>query len=284
MSAPLNSEPVVEMDQSDAPLRGAPADEMAVSIQEVLHHYMVRNARCLSCVTVLFLIGFGIILYWSQLVYNQHQDDHCDQPLAPMLRLLLYVVAAFVLQRDISKHLCCYDFHRDGPEPPLRVRVFARLVKICVQAWPLVAGYLLFFTHSCSSQLELAVKVVLSYYLSLVVFIFVVPSVAVSVIFCLMRRGVNVMPPSPDAAPEGLLDSLPVVEFDPRRFTDGDEPDSLPSDCAICQDQFDSEKIIIKTPCGHIWHKECLGQWFQSSRRCPLCRQDIVELTEQGQP
>eukprot|EP00930_Biecheleria_cincta_P058341 TRINITY_DN44180_c0_g1_i1.p1 TRINITY_DN44180_c0_g1~~TRINITY_DN44180_c0_g1_i1.p1 ORF type:complete len:285 (-),score=31.20 TRINITY_DN44180_c0_g1_i1:52-906(-) len=284
MSAPLNLEPVAGAEQSDTSSGNVPADEIVDNIQNVLYHYMVRSLRCLTCVVVLFLAGFGIILYWSQLVYNQHQDDYCDQPLAPMLRVLLYVVGAFALQKDISKHLCCYNLHRDGPEPPLRVRLFVRLAKALVLAWPLTASYLLFFTHSCSNDLKLAIKVVLGYYLFLGAFVFVVPAVGVSVIFFLMRRGVNVMPRSPDAAPEGLLDSLAVVEFDPGRFNDGNEPGSLPSVCAICQDHFDSEKIIIQTPCGHIWHQDCLGQWFQLSRDCPMCRRNIVELTEQGQP
>ena len=71
-------------------------------------------------------------------------------------------------------------------------------------------------------------------------------------------------------------------------------------ECCICMMEFDSsesaEKIIIRTKCGHLFHRECLGGWLgrnwnvtshnQSRNRsynapanqtvCPLCREDLT--------
>uniref|UniRef100_A0A6U5EXE5 RING-type domain-containing protein n=1 Tax=Corethron hystrix TaxID=216773 RepID=A0A6U5EXE5_9STRA len=40
------------------------------------------------------------------------------------------------------------------------------------------------------------------------------------------------------------------------------------------------EKIVI-TPCGHVFHHECLGLWLKSSTVCPLCRTYLVPVEEE---
>lgn len=52
---------------------------------------------------------------------------------------------------------------------------------------------------------------------------------------------------------------------------DGDG-ELLADKCAIClcgQHEYTHEKL----ECGHCFHKECIGKWFQRSTYCPMCRQ-----------
>lgn len=42
--------------------------------------------------------------------------------------------------------------------------------------------------------------------------------------------------------------------------------------CVICFDDFYENQEILSTDCGHIYHSECLGKWFDKSRSCPECR------------
>ena len=42
-------------------------------------------------------------------------------------------------------------------------------------------------------------------------------------------------------------------------------------DCPICYDQFKEDEILKQISCGHIFHKECLGQWFLNNNNCPFC-------------
>ncbi|NXX18065.1 TRAIP ligase, partial [Podargus strigoides] len=44
--------------------------------------------------------------------------------------------------------------------------------------------------------------------------------------------------------------------------------------CTICSDFFDNERDVAAVPCGHIFHRACLVQWFDTapSRTCPQCR------------
>ena len=44
-------------------------------------------------------------------------------------------------------------------------------------------------------------------------------------------------------------------------------------DCPICQSSLTAETTCI-TSCGHLFHKECVRQWFTYERFCPYCRRE----------
>jgi len=54
----------------------------------------------------------------------------------------------------------------------------------------------------------------------------------------------------------------------------------LKDDCAICYDTLKTatEDKIYKTPCGHLFHEECLKSWGGKKAECPLCRQELPDL------
>jgi hypothetical protein len=58
--------------------------------------------------------------------------------------------------------------------------------------------------------------------------------------------------------------------------------DSDDESCAICQDSMapGSESRCLSA-CDHRFHVGCIDTWFQSSVRCPVCRHDIRQLTEE---
>ena len=41
--------------------------------------------------------------------------------------------------------------------------------------------------------------------------------------------------------------------------------------CGICMDTFQDGEQLKKLVCSHIYHKDCLNQWIQSKKDCPLC-------------
>lgn len=43
-------------------------------------------------------------------------------------------------------------------------------------------------------------------------------------------------------------------------------------ECPICFDVFQENTDVIKLTCNHIYHKECISNWFQVTRSCPKCR------------
>jgi len=42
--------------------------------------------------------------------------------------------------------------------------------------------------------------------------------------------------------------------------------------CAICLERLGMKSDGVALPCAHTFHAECLGQWLQEKRECPLCR------------
>ena len=49
--------------------------------------------------------------------------------------------------------------------------------------------------------------------------------------------------------------------------------------CAICQDTMTTSTRL--TQCGHHFHQACITQWFGTSVRCPVCRNDIRDTDEE---
>ena len=51
--------------------------------------------------------------------------------------------------------------------------------------------------------------------------------------------------------------------------------------CSICMENFSSNSIVRKlNNCGHIFHVDCVDTWFETNIRCPVCRTDLREETE----
>ncbi|CAD7931191.1 unnamed protein product [Amoebophrya sp. A25] len=49
--------------------------------------------------------------------------------------------------------------------------------------------------------------------------------------------------------------------------------------CSICFTEFEENDYVIQSPCFayHVFHPECITDWWRQSRLCPLCRTDIPE-------
>lgn len=45
-------------------------------------------------------------------------------------------------------------------------------------------------------------------------------------------------------------------------------------ECSICLDKYSFGNFIISLPCGHLFHKKCIYEWFMNSvnYKCPVCR------------
>eukprot|EP00929_Paragymnodinium_shiwhaense_P001123 TRINITY_DN101348_c0_g1_i1.p1 TRINITY_DN101348_c0_g1~~TRINITY_DN101348_c0_g1_i1.p1 ORF type:complete len:430 (-),score=50.41 TRINITY_DN101348_c0_g1_i1:259-1548(-) len=76
-------------------------------------------------------------------------------------------------------------------------------------------------------------------------------------------------------APPQTLERLPTVPFDDNIFGDEDGK-RYPSECSICLGTWEAEDTIKVTPCGHVFHDDCLGGWLKTERTCALCRQDVT--------
>ncbi len=42
--------------------------------------------------------------------------------------------------------------------------------------------------------------------------------------------------------------------------------------CVICQDDLKIEDIVRRISCNHIFHIECIDEWFIENKKCPICK------------
>ncbi|EOD27132.1 hypothetical protein EMIHUDRAFT_78896, partial [Emiliania huxleyi CCMP1516] len=41
--------------------------------------------------------------------------------------------------------------------------------------------------------------------------------------------------------------------------------------CPVCHDPLGDAPKAVQTLCGHIYCADCLLEWLQQAKRCPLC-------------
>lgn len=61
------------------------------------------------------------------------------------------------------------------------------------------------------------------------------------------------------------------IEYTEILFTDNENIDT----CSICLYGYKENEKLVKLNCSHIYHKECIFDWFKKSRNCPLCRLSV---------
>ncbi|KAF1861134.1 hypothetical protein Lal_00000553 [Lupinus albus] len=48
-------------------------------------------------------------------------------------------------------------------------------------------------------------------------------------------------------------------------------------ECAVCLDEFEDDETLRLIPkCDHVFHPECIDEWFESHTTCPVCRANLV--------
>lgn len=61
-------------------------------------------------------------------------------------------------------------------------------------------------------------------------------------------------------------------------LADSDDPtDVRPQKECIFFSKSMTSTTIVKTPCQHLMHKECLSRWLQTGHFCPICRGDVED-------
>lgn len=52
--------------------------------------------------------------------------------------------------------------------------------------------------------------------------------------------------------------------------------ETIEENCSICMEQIEKDNEIIKLPCEHLFHENCIKSYLLNyDYKCPLCRHDI---------
>jgi hypothetical protein len=49
--------------------------------------------------------------------------------------------------------------------------------------------------------------------------------------------------------------------------------------CSICLCEYEVGDSMVKLPCGHLYHEDCVSAWTQNNVRCPLCNFNLEQCT-----
>mmetsp|Transcript_1533 Transcript_1533/g.2466 ORF Transcript_1533/g.2466 Transcript_1533/m.2466 type:complete len:313 (+) Transcript_1533:42-980(+) len=55
------------------------------------------------------------------------------------------------------------------------------------------------------------------------------------------------------------------------------------TECSICHDDMHEGEVVLKLPCSHVYHNECVMGWLTSHNTCPLCRHELPAASRQEQ-
>jgi hypothetical protein len=96
---------------------------------------------------------------------------------------------------------------------------------------------------------------------------------------------VTVPPANPAAEPSGEPTILEVGEPDVTVDMDPARPPRDAETCAICIMDFEQDELLIRLPCKHLFHWDCVEPWLLKNGTCPQCRRHVVtgeELVEKS--
>ncbi|TVU04668.1 hypothetical protein EJB05_47798, partial [Eragrostis curvula] len=68
--------------------------------------------------------------------------------------------------------------------------------------------------------------------------------------------------------------SLPSVTYQAQ-----DKQDENMEQCVICRVEFDEGESLVALPCKHSYHSECIHQWLQLNKVCPMCSAEVSTST-----
>ncbi|CAM0952674.1 unnamed protein product [Alopecurus aequalis] len=66
------------------------------------------------------------------------------------------------------------------------------------------------------------------------------------------------------------LASLPSVTYKTKDVQDGNT-----EQCVICRVEFEEGESLVGLPCKHSYHPECINQWLQINKVCPMCSAEV---------
>lgn len=52
----------------------------------------------------------------------------------------------------------------------------------------------------------------------------------------------------------------------------GENPDK---NCTICMMKYESDEIVTRLDCTHLFHSKCISEWGMYKAECPVCRAKI---------
>ena len=64
-----------------------------------------------------------------------------------------------------------------------------------------------------------------------------------------------------------------------RTGGNGNANEKTDTQCSVCLEEMKKgEEVCELKRCGHVFHNECVNEWFKTKNSCPVCR-DVLETS-----
>lgn len=214
------------------------------------------------------------LMIWVIVSFALQHSSPCDVPLRMWCIVMFASSAMGVLHALVLRCICQHDTRTPVP---WHAKLYMVVVSLFEFAWIIVGICLVAVSRTCEDtapKLFTSVKFYVAINCPFDVILGVNEVGLYSILSWMLRNGLL---NTGEAAPSDTLGRLRAVPFS----ADGEEFRETP-ECSICMVAFDGELEAKCTPCGHLFHARCLGNWLKMSRTCPLCRSDIVRSLGQA--
>ena len=71
------------------------------------------------------------------------------------------------------------------------------------------------------------------------------------------------------SASDSAINKLPELKYGDHKLP------KMGIECTICQVEYKLGDRLVKLPCSHDYHKDCVVKWLKQRDSCPMCRRSI---------
>lgn len=246
------------------------------TLRETFHDQMQQRAQdevranpSLFCCVIFPVVGFGIYMLVAFILALVAAIRHCAGPCDVHLNIYLWVslgwgfveaqVTALFLW--LARRFC---FARGGMFP-------LKLFLSAASGWAIIGWGIYMVGHAKTCQAE---NPGLYYPTRLYIFSQVASNVLDHILSVCLHIGIVLLLSKLKQGPgcKDAVHKLPRVPMGSEELVD---TDGQLMTCPICQEEFEGELEVVRCPCKHHFHLECLATWCTNHTDCPLCREQV---------
>lgn len=82
-------------------------------------------------------------------------------------------------------------------------------------------------------------------------------------------------PPASKSAVDNLEKTIVDDEFLLKKNCNLTKQVELEFSCSVCKEEFEKNNTLIKLPCKHNFHEDCILPWLKERNSCPTCRFEL---------
>ncbi len=73
--------------------------------------------------------------------------------------------------------------------------------------------------------------------------------------------------PTENPVEEDIINALPEISI-----TDISKIPNEKKNCVVCLSNFELNDKLMILPCTHLFHTNCIKNWFKTNNTCPICK------------